>query len=108
VTIATPPPGARTTTPAELGFIGLGIMGAPMARHLIAAGHRVHVHTRSRRSPGSLAARAASHVPLTAEAVERPDVVFLMLPTPRRRARCCSATQGVAQGLTPGKTGRRT
>jgi 2-hydroxy-3-oxopropionate reductase len=31
----------------NIGFIGLGIMGAPMALHLVKAGHTVHVHTRS-------------------------------------------------------------
>ena len=37
-----------TTTPPRIGFIGLGIMGAPMAGHLLRAGHPLHVHTRSR------------------------------------------------------------
>ena len=32
----------------DIGFIGLGIMGAPMAGHLRAAGHTLHVHTRSK------------------------------------------------------------
>ncbi|MCB1787571.1 MAG: 2-hydroxy-3-oxopropionate reductase, partial [Gammaproteobacteria bacterium] len=32
---------------SKLGFIGLGIMGVPMAGHLIAAGHAVYLHSRS-------------------------------------------------------------
>jgi len=32
---------------AKLGFIGLGIMGTPMAGHLLAAGHTLYVHTLS-------------------------------------------------------------
>ena len=36
-----------TKQSAGLGFIGLGIMGRPMAGHLIAAGHQVFLHTRS-------------------------------------------------------------
>ena len=36
-----------TATPLKLGFIGLGIMGAPMAGHLRAAGHDLFVNTRS-------------------------------------------------------------
>ena len=36
-----------TNTPLKLGFIGLGIMGAPMAGHLRAAGHTLFVATRS-------------------------------------------------------------
>ena len=33
---------------ATLGFIGLGIMGAPMAGHLLAGGHTLYVHSRSK------------------------------------------------------------
>lgn len=40
-----------TDTPLKLGFIGLGIMGAPMCGHLIAAGHQLYVHTRGRVAP---------------------------------------------------------
>ena len=34
-----------TTQAQKIGFIGLGIMGTPMCRHLIAAGHQLFVHT---------------------------------------------------------------
>jgi 2-hydroxy-3-oxopropionate reductase len=34
-----------TSQPLKLGFIGLGVMGAPMAGHLIKAGHQLFVHT---------------------------------------------------------------
>ncbi|MGL6112498.1 MAG: NAD(P)-binding domain-containing protein, partial [Rubrivivax sp.] len=37
-----------STSPQKLGFIGLGIMGAPMAGHLLAAGHTLFVRTRSK------------------------------------------------------------
>jgi 2-hydroxy-3-oxopropionate reductase len=37
-----------TPSTTRIGFIGLGIMGAPMAGHLLAAGHPLAVHTRSR------------------------------------------------------------
>ena len=36
---------------AKIGFIGLGIMGAPMAGHLRAAGHKLFVHTRGKVPP---------------------------------------------------------
>ncbi|MGD9832419.1 MAG: NAD(P)-binding domain-containing protein, partial [Piscinibacter sp.] len=35
-----------TSSPQKIGFIGLGIMGAPMALHLIQAGHQLFVYTR--------------------------------------------------------------
>ena len=37
-----------TKSGLKLGFIGLGIMGAPMAGHLLAAGHQLFVHTRGK------------------------------------------------------------
>ena len=86
-----------------LGFIGLGIMGAPMAAHLLAAGHTVHLHTRSRipehlLQAGGLACSSAQEV------AEKADIIFMMLPdTPDVEAVLFSA-QGVAAGLTSGKT----
>ena len=86
-----------------LGFIGLGIMGAPMAAHLLAAGHTVHLHTRSQipvplLQAGGLACSCAQEV------AEKADIIFMMLPdTPDVEAVLFSA-QGVAAGLTSGKT----
>jgi 2-hydroxy-3-oxopropionate reductase len=86
-----------------LGFIGLGIMGAPMAAHLLAAGHTVHLHTRSQipvplLQAGGLACSSAQEV------AEKADIIFMMLPdTPDVEAVLFSA-QGVAAGLTSGKT----
>lgn len=42
----------------KLGFVGLGIMGAPMAGHLVAAGHEVYINTRTK-VPESLASTSA-------------------------------------------------
>lgn len=44
---------------SDLGFIGLGVMGASMAGHLLAAGHRLRLHTRSRTKAEPLLARGA-------------------------------------------------
>ena len=48
-----------TSSPLKLGFIGLGIMGAPMCGHLIAAGHQLFIHTRSK-LPAALAESSAT------------------------------------------------
>jgi len=86
-----------------LGFIGLGIMGAPMAAHLLAAGHTVHLHTRSQipqdlLKAGGLACTSAKEV------AEKADIIFMMLPdTPDVEAVLFSA-QGLASGLQTGKT----
>jgi 2-hydroxy-3-oxopropionate reductase len=91
------------TTSLDLGFIGLGIMGAPMAGRLMEAGHRLFVHTRSK-LPAAIAASAAVPCTSARDVAERADIVFLMLPdTPDVEAVLFGET-GVAAGLSKGKT----
>jgi 2-hydroxy-3-oxopropionate reductase len=88
-------------TTLNLGFIGLGIMGAPMAGHLLAAGHKLYVRTRSK-VPEALS--AATVCASNREVAEKADVVFLMLPdTPDVQA-VLFGEDGVASGLSKGKT----
>ena len=90
-----------TTTSLKLGFIGLGIMGAPMAGHLLKAGHTLFVHTRSKVHPDL----AAATVCASAKAVaEQADVVFMMLPDTPDVAKVLFGDDGVAAGITKGKT----
>jgi 2-hydroxy-3-oxopropionate reductase len=85
----------------KLGFIGLGVMGAPMAGHLLAAGHQLFVHTRGK-VPEALAGAAACAS--GREVAEHSEVVFTMVPdTPDVEAVLFGET-GVASGLSPGKT----
>jgi 2-hydroxy-3-oxopropionate reductase len=85
----------------KIGFIGLGIMGAPMAGHLLAAGHEMFVRTRSK-VPDAL--KAATACATSADVARRADVVILMLPdTPDVEAVLFGA-DGVAAGLSRGKT----
>ena len=85
----------------NIGFIGLGIMGAPMAGHLLAAGHTLFVRTRSK-VPEALAAATACASPK--EVAERADVVFLMLPDTPDVEAVLFGKDGVASGLSKGKT----
>ena len=92
-----------TPTSRNLGFIGLGIMGAPMAGRLIQAGHRLFVHTRSK-VPASIADTSATVCSTARDVAERADIVFLMVPdTPDVESALFSET-GVASGLAKGKT----
>ena len=91
-----------TTPPLDLGFIGLGIMGAPMAGHLAAAGHRLFVHTRSAVRPGIRNA-GATVCGSAKEVAERAEIVFLMLPDTPDVGRVLFEAGGVAEGLKPGK-----
>ncbi|MDB5779661.1 MAG: 2-hydroxy-3-oxopropionate reductase [Polaromonas sp.] len=88
---------------SKLGFIGLGIMGAPMAAHLIAAGHEVFLNTRSQ-VPADLLAGQASACGSAKEVAEKADIVFLMLPDTPDVAGVLFGDNGVASGLGQGKT----
>ncbi len=87
----------------KLGFIGLGIMGAPMAGHLRAAGHELFVHTRSSVPAALREAGAVACADATAVA-QKADVIFLMLPDTPDVEQVLFGHAGVAAGLSAGKT----
>ncbi len=64
----------------RIAFIGLGIMGAPMAAHLVAAGHDVVGHNLSRPAVDRLVAAGGRAADSTADAVREADVVITMVP----------------------------
>lgn len=64
----------------RIGFIGLGIMGGPMAANLVAAGHEVVGHNRSRAAVAKLVAAGGREAAGLADAVRDADVVITMLP----------------------------
>ena len=86
----------------KLGFIGLGIMGAPMAGHLIDAGHALFITTRSK-APAGLAGKATV-CPNAAEVARNADVIFTMVPDTPDVELVLFGENGVAAGLTQGKT----
>ena len=88
---------------SKLGFIGLGIMGTPMAAHLIKAGHVLFVNTRST-VPADLVAAGAQACATAAEVARNADIVFMMLPDTPDVAKVLWGDNGVAAGLSPGKT----
>ena len=63
-----------------IGFIGLGIMGKPMARHLLKAGYPLVIHNRSRTSVDELTKEGAQAVTNSQEVAQRSEVVITMLP----------------------------
>jgi 2-hydroxy-3-oxopropionate reductase len=87
----------------KLGFIGLGIMGAPMASHLRAAGHELVVNTRSA-VPAALSEAGAVRCDTAAAVAQAADIVFLMLPDTPDVEKVLFGEHGVASGLTAGKT----
>jgi len=92
-----------TTTPQKIGFIGLGIMGTPMALHLIAAGHQLFVFTYGKIAPEI--AESSATVCLSSKGVaERADIIFTMVPDTPDVAKVLFADDGLANGLSKGKT----
>jgi 2-hydroxy-3-oxopropionate reductase len=92
-----------TTTPQKIGFIGLGIMGAPMAGHLIKAGHQLFVYTRGKLS-ASIAEADVTVCPSAKAVAEHADIVITMVPDTPDVAAVLFGEDGVAAGLSKGKT----
>ena len=88
---------------ANIGFIGLGIMGAPMAGHLIAAGHTVHLHTRGG-VPQQLVEAGGKACANGREVAQKSDVIITMVPDTPHVEDVLFSDDGVAAGLTAGKT----
>ena len=86
----------------NLGFIGLGIMGAPICGHLIAGGHKMFVTTRSK-VPEAIAQTGATVCKSAHEVASRADIIFLMVPDTPDVERVLFGDQGVASGLTKSK-----
>jgi len=87
----------------KLGFIGLGIMGTPMAGHLRAAGHELFVTTRSK-VPAALLEAGAVACANAADVARQADVIFTMVPDTPDVEKVLFGEHGVAAGLSAGKT----
>jgi 2-hydroxy-3-oxopropionate reductase len=88
---------------SKLGFIGLGIMGNPMAAHLIAAGHEVFMTTLGK-VPAELLTGKGKACDSITDVVKQADIIFLMLPDTPDVAKVLFGEGGVSLALTKGKT----
>ncbi len=86
----------------RVGFIGLGVMGAPMARHLLAAGFPLTVHSRSSPPVDALVAEGAASASTPAEVASASDVVVTMVPDTPDVELVLFGGSGVAEGARPG------
>ena len=84
-----------------VGFIGLGLMGRPMAMNLHAAGARVVIHNRSRAVVDALAAEGLSPALSPREVAERAPVVIVMATDTPAVERIAGAGDGIANGIEP-------
>lgn len=87
---------------SKIGFIGLGIMGAPMAGHLIDGGHQLFVQSRSG-APQALLDMGATECPNGKAVAEYAEVIITMVPDTPHVASVLFDEDGVAAGLSAGK-----
>ena len=88
---------------SKVGFVGLGIMGAPMAGHLLAAGHQLFAHD-LRPVPQPLLDAGATACASGREVAQNSDVIIVMVPDTPHVAAALFDPDGIAAGLAPGKT----
>jgi 2-hydroxy-3-oxopropionate reductase len=87
---------------AELGFIGLGIMGKPMASHLVKAGHTVHVCDLSEESVKHVCSLGGKACNCCREIAQKSDIIFIMVPDTPDVEIVLFGKDGLAEGLKPG------
>ena len=83
----------------HIGFIGLGVMGRPMAGHLLAKGHRLTVFNRSRPAVDELVSAGARAAASPADVARHSDIVITMLPDTPDVAAVIAGTDGVLDGV---------
>ena len=87
---------------ASIGFIGLGIMGRPMARRLLEAGHELIVFNRSHTAMAELAGLGAATADTPARVAGGAPVVITMLPGTPEVSQVLTGQDGVLNGARPG------
>lgn len=86
----------------RVGFIGTGVMGAPMARHVLDAGYALCVHNRTRAKADALVAAGAAWCASAADVAAASDVVFTMVGFPADVRGVLAGAAGVLARLPPG------
>ncbi|WP_276322103.1 2-hydroxy-3-oxopropionate reductase [Paenibacillus thalictri] len=87
----------------KIGFIGLGIMGKPMAKNLLKAGFSLIVSNRSQAAVDELSALGAETASSPRQVAEAADVIITMLPDSPQVEEVVLGANGVAEGISAGK-----
>ena len=95
-------PGVGEDSLPGVGFIGLGVMGRPMAGHLLAAGYPLVLHTRTRAAADELLSNGATWADSPADAAASADVVITMLPDSPEVTAVANGTSGIFAGAHAG------
>lgn len=86
----------------KLGFIGLGVMGRPMALHLLAAGHELSVYARRAEAAQPLVEAGARRLATPAQVAAASEVVFTMVTTGADVEEVALGEDGIVHGARPG------
>ncbi len=89
---------------SEIGFIGLGIMGAPMCHNLLKAGQKVVVYNRSAGPIDRMVALGAERGESSRDVAERSSIVITMMPDGPEVEEAILGTRGVLEGAKSGST----
>ncbi|MGO4987178.1 2-hydroxy-3-oxopropionate reductase [Gallicola sp. Sow4_E12] len=87
----------------KVGFVGLGIMGKPMAKNILKAGYELVVYTLEKEVIEEMIGEGAIGVENSREVAEQSDVVITMLPNSPQVETVLFSPGGLAEGLTEGK-----
>jgi len=87
---------------SNIGFIGLGIMGKPMAANLIKGGHTLFLHSRSG-VPQELTAAGGKACASAKEVAQKSEIIITMVPDTPDVEKVLFGQNGVAEGLSRGK-----
>ncbi len=87
----------------KVGFIGLGIMGRPMAGRLLDGGHELFLHSH-KAAPRELVEKGGHDLRSSKEVAQKSDVIIIMVPDTPDVESVLFGAEGVAQGLSAGKT----
>jgi 2-hydroxy-3-oxopropionate reductase len=86
----------------KVGFVGLGIMGKPMARNLMQAGYELVVHNRTTEKAEKLASKGATAAGSPREVAEESGIVVTMLPGPPEVEEVVAGEEGLLEGAKEG------
>jgi 2-hydroxy-3-oxopropionate reductase len=88
---------------SNIGFIGTGIIGRPMAGHLLAGGHKLYLNRHRTPPPGELIEGGAVECGSPEEVAQRADIIITMVPDTPQVESTLFGANGVAAGLSSGK-----
>jgi len=88
---------------SNIGFVGLGIMGKPMAANLIKGGHTLFLYSRSG-VPQELTSAGGKSCASAKEVAQKADIIITMVPDTPDVEKALFGQNGVAEGLSRGKT----